>query len=71
MAEAGVDTLPACRRQGHGTRAVLAWAQLVRAAGLEPLYSASWDNAASRGLAEGLGCVQYGTDLSLSEKAKG
>jgi hypothetical protein len=30
-----------------------------------PLYSTSWDNAASRGVARRLGLVLYGADLSF------
>jgi GNAT superfamily N-acetyltransferase len=67
--EAGLDTLPAYRRQGHGSRALLHWAGAVRRTGMEPLYSASWENQASCGLARKLGLIQYGTDLDLWEQA--
>jgi hypothetical protein len=42
------------------------WARAVRALGAEPLYSTSWQNAASRAVARKLGLVLYGTDLSIS-----
>jgi RimJ/RimL family protein N-acetyltransferase len=64
--EAGVETAPDFRRRGHGRRAVAAWARLVREAGLVPLYSTSWENAASRALARSLGLRQFGADLHLA-----
>jgi hypothetical protein len=67
MAEAGLDTLPSFRRQRHGTKALLHWVQEIRASGLEPLYSTSWDNTASNGLANSLRLSQYGTDLNIRE----
>ncbi len=45
--------------------AVAAWAAHVRAAGLLPLYSTSWDNHASQGLARSLGFDLYGEDFSV------
>ena len=67
-AEAGVETLEPYR--GHGYAAVVAagcagWAHAIRATGRIPLYSTSWDNLASQGVARRLRLVQYGTDLSL------
>jgi RimJ/RimL family protein N-acetyltransferase len=38
----------------------------VRAAGLLPLYSTWWENAASRAVAAALGAVPYGEDFNLS-----
>ncbi len=64
--EAGVETAPAFRRRGHGARAVAAWARLVRDAGLVPLYSTSWENAASRALARALGLRPFGADLHVT-----
>ena len=65
-AEAGVETLPAFRGRGYGTAAVAAWAVAVRRAGLAPLYSTSWENAASRRLAARLGLVVYAEDFHLA-----
>ena len=70
-AEAGVETLPVYRRRGLGAQVVAKWASLMRESGRMPLYSTSWENTASRGLAEKLGLVQYGTDLHLSERQAG
>jgi RimJ/RimL family protein N-acetyltransferase len=64
-AEAGVDTLEAFRGQGHASRVVAAWASAVRARGRVPLYSTSWGNLASQGVARRLGLRLYGVDLSL------
>jgi hypothetical protein len=64
--EAGVETLAEHRGCGHGARVVAAWAHAVRAAGHHPLYSTSWENRASRALADRLGLVAYGEDLHFT-----
>lgn len=66
LAEAGIETCPEARGRGHGRRAVAAWARAVRAQGREPVYSTSWENAASRALARSLGLVFLGEDLHLT-----
>jgi GNAT acetyltransferase len=65
-AEAGVETAPAHRGRGLASAAAAAWAAAVRRRDLLPLYSTSWDNLASRGVARRLGARLYGEDLSLS-----
>jgi len=66
VAEAGLHTLPEHRGHGYAAAAIASWASAVRATGLIPLYSTSWDNIASRRVAAKLGLVLYGVDLSIS-----
>jgi len=60
-----VDTLEAFRGRGHASRVVAAWAIAVRETGRVPLYSTSWGNLASQGVARRLGLGLFGVDLSL------
>jgi RimJ/RimL family protein N-acetyltransferase len=64
-AEAGVQTVEAYRGRGYASAVVAGWANTVRATGRIALYSTSWNNLASQGVARKLRLVQYGTDLSL------
>jgi hypothetical protein len=63
-AEAGVETLADFRGRGFATSAAAGWAVAVRELGRLPLYSTSWENAASKSVARKLGLVLYGEDLS-------
>lgn len=64
-AEAGLEVDPSVRRAGLGVAVTAAWAAAVRAGGREPLYSTSWANEASRGVARRLGLLLRGEDWHL------
>lgn len=66
VAEAGVYVEPPYRGRGCATEVVRSWAAGVRAEGRLPLYSTSWDNAASQAVARKLGAVQYGVNFSIT-----
>lgn len=53
-AEAGVETAEPYRGRGLAPRTTAAWAATVRAAGLVPVYSTQWSNAASLAVARKL-----------------
>jgi hypothetical protein len=63
--EAGVDTVEAYRGAGLAVAVVAAWAEAVEAAGMRPLYSTSWNNAASLRVASKLDLVAYADTLSF------
>lgn len=65
-AEAGVHTVEAYRGRGYAAEVVRGWAAGIRASGRLPLYSTSWENAASQAVAAKLGAVQYGVDFSVT-----
>ncbi|MHB8377952.1 MAG: GNAT family N-acetyltransferase [Dehalococcoidia bacterium] len=64
--EAGVFTVEEYRGRGYAQRVVAAWAQGILEAGRLPLYSTSWENTASRRIAERLGGELYAVDFSLT-----
>jgi len=64
--EAGVETAVAYRGRGFAAPAVAAWAAVVRAIGRVPLYSTSWQNAASQAVARKLALIQFGNDLHIT-----
>jgi hypothetical protein len=63
--EAGVETLPGHRHRGHAAAVVAAWAEELVSHGVLPLYSTTWDNAASQGIARRLGFEQFGWEYRL------
>jgi hypothetical protein len=66
VTEAYVHTVEAYRRRGYGRQVTAAWAVHIRDCGKIPLYSHTWDNVASQGIAQSLkllpryGVVSYG-----------
>ena len=66
-AEAGVETAEAFRGRGFGSRVTAAWALAIRASGRTPLYSTSWTNSPSLGVARKLGLMAYASTWSLSD----
>lgn len=64
-AEAGVETTARFRGRGLGSRVTAAWAWAVRGSGRLPLYSTSWSNKASLGVARKLGLEMCASDWSL------
>lgn len=64
--EAGVETLPDFRGKGYAQEVSSEWARLVRAAGVVPLYSTSWENTASQAVARKLELECYGADFQIT-----
>jgi GNAT superfamily N-acetyltransferase len=69
-AEAGLETAEAYRGRGYGPRVTAAWALTVRASGRIPVYSTSWDNAASLAVARKMGLVPHASYWSLTDSAR-
>ncbi|MBC8078253.1 MAG: GNAT family N-acetyltransferase [Chloroflexales bacterium] len=65
-AHAGLETVEAYRRRGYAVAAVATWAAAVFASGRQPLYSTSWENHASQGVARHFGLRQYGEDWHIA-----
>lgn len=64
--EAGVETAAPFRGRGYARAVVAAWSATVRALEVEPLYSTTWQNTASRAVARALGLVSVGRDLHIT-----
>jgi hypothetical protein len=56
---------PRHRRHGHAVRVARAWASAVGDLGATPIYSTSWNNAASVATAASLGAELWATDFHL------
>lgn len=64
--EAGVETAERYRGRGYAPVVVAGWATAVRGLGRIPLYSTSWENAASQHVASKLGLLLYGSDFHVT-----
>ena len=64
--EAGIETAAPFRGRGYAARVAVAWARAVNDAGRVALYSTSWTNEASRGIARTLALTLFGSDLHIS-----
>lgn len=63
--EAGVDTIPACRRRGYARAVVRAWGEAVARDGKVAFYSTSWSNEASCAVAASLGMKRVAVEFSV------
>lgn len=70
-AAAGVETAAGHRGRGHAVQATAAWTRAVRASGRVPLYSASWDNAASLAVARKIGLARHAVFWNIDSKVRG
>lgn len=64
-AEAGLETASNFRGRGLGARVATAWGRAIRTSGRLPLYSTSWDNVASLGVARAIELSPCASDWSL------
>ncbi|GAB4151644.1 MAG: hypothetical protein Fur005_00940 [Roseiflexaceae bacterium] len=64
-AEAGIEVHESWRGRGIASACAARWGRAVAAAGLQPLYSTSWENLGSQGVARRLGLIRYGEDWSI------
>jgi hypothetical protein len=64
--EAGVKTAPAFRRRGFARRAVIGRLSEVDRLAVMRLYSTSWENTASQGLAATRGLEMFGVNFHIT-----
>ena len=64
--EAGVNTAEEFRGRGYAQAATATWARAVQAQGITAIYSTSWDNTASRGIARSLGLHMFGENWNIA-----
>lgn len=65
-AEAGLETPPEFRGRGYAAATVQGWAAAVRELGRTPLYSTSWENAASQRVAAKMELRLYASDFHIT-----
>ena len=63
--EAGVETLDVFRRRGYASEVVIGWARAVHEMGCVPLFSTSWENVLSQGVARKLALALYGVTFHV------
>jgi hypothetical protein len=66
-AAAGLETAERFRGRGLAGRVVAAWGHTIRAGGRLPMYSASWDNAASLAVTRKLGMTAFASYWSAAD----
>lgn len=64
-AEAGVFTLESHRGHGYAAQITALWANLLHPRKIRPLYSTSWENTASQGVASRVNAQFFGEDWSI------
>lgn len=64
--EAGVETAALYRGRGYAGHVATAWARAVRSTDRIPLYSTSWENTASRTVADKLRLTLFGNDVHVT-----
>jgi len=64
-AEAGLETAANFRGRGFGAKVAAAWGRAIRDSGRLPLYSTSWGNVASLGVARRIELSPCASDWSL------
>jgi hypothetical protein len=68
-AEAGLETAERFRGRGFGPRVTAAWASVIQASGLVPIYSTSWKNTSSLSVARKLGLDARAVDWNVVPSA--
>lgn len=62
--EAGLHTIETHQRKGYAVAVTSAWVKAVKVEGLIPIYSTSWENIASQGVAKKVGLAPFAVEYS-------